>query len=61
MRGTFRMVRVGTKYGYSFNGTSSTKNNYLKSSIRTISRRRPNNCLHETNFRGGHLNQEQHF
>jgi hypothetical protein len=34
------------------------KNNYLKSSIRTISQGRSNNCLHETDFRGGHLNQE---
>jgi hypothetical protein len=23
MRGTFKTVRAGTKYGYSFNGTSS--------------------------------------
>jgi hypothetical protein len=37
------------------------KNNYLKSPIGTISWRRPNNFLHEIDFRGGHLNQDQHF
>jgi hypothetical protein len=31
---------------------------YFKSSIRTISRERSNNFLHETDFRGTHLNQE---
>ncbi len=25
MKGTFRKVRIGTKYGYSFNGTSCKK------------------------------------
>ncbi len=34
------------------------KNNYSKSSTRIISQGRPNNYLHETNFRGRHLNQE---
>jgi hypothetical protein len=30
------------------------KTNYFKSPIRTISQDRPNNFLHETNFRGAH-------
>jgi hypothetical protein len=55
MKGTSKIVRVGTKYEYSFNGTS------LKSPIGTISWRRPDNFLHEIDFRGGHLNQDQHF
>ncbi len=33
------------------------KNKYFKSPIRTFSRGRLTNLLHETNFRGGHLNQ----
>jgi len=37
------------------------KNNYFKSPIRIISQGKPNNSLHETNFKGGHLNQEKHF
>ncbi len=37
------------------------KNNYLKSPIGTISKGRPNNFVHETNFKGGHLNQDQHI
>jgi hypothetical protein len=31
---------------------------YFKSSIGTINRERSNNFLHETNFKGTHLNQE---
>jgi hypothetical protein len=37
------------------------KNNYSKSPIRTINWGRLTNSLHETKFRGGHLNQEQHL
>jgi hypothetical protein len=37
------------------------KNNYFKSSTGIISWGKVNNLLHETNYRGGHLNQEQHF
>jgi hypothetical protein len=55
MRGTFKMVRVGTKEGYNFNKTSFKKI-YFKTPIRTISRRRLNNSLHEIDFKGGHLN-----
>jgi hypothetical protein len=51
MRGTSRTVRVRTKYGYSFNGTSRKEENYLKSPIGTISQGRPNNFLHETYFK----------
>jgi hypothetical protein len=36
------------------------KKNYSKSSRGIISQRKPNNYLHETNFRR-HLNQERHF
>ncbi len=37
MRGTFRTVKVGTKYGYSLNGASSEEGYYFISSIGTIS------------------------
>jgi hypothetical protein len=57
MKGTFTIVRVRTKYGYSFNGTSSKEEKLFKIPIRTISQGRPNNSLHEIDFRGGHLNQ----
>jgi hypothetical protein len=33
---------------------------YFKNSIGTISRGRLNNSLHETNYRGGHLNKKRH-
>jgi hypothetical protein len=36
MRGTFRMIKVGKKYGYSLN-RSSSKNNYFKSPIGNMS------------------------
>jgi hypothetical protein len=37
------------------------KKKYLKSPIGTISQGRPNNSLHEIDFKRGHLNQDQHF
>jgi hypothetical protein len=61
MKGTFRIVRVRTKYGYSFNGTSFKEEKLFRIPIRTISQGRPNNSLRETNFRRGHLNQKLHF
>jgi hypothetical protein len=52
---------IGTKYGHSFNGIHLKRNNYFLNPIRSINRGRLNNLLHETHYRGGHLNQEHIF
>jgi len=47
VRGTFRTIRVGGKYGYSFNPIGNMSWRRLK--------------MYIEDFRAWHLNQDQHF